>query len=91
MSRLRPSGFGAPSPLRPGLLTWGLGLAVSLACFGATGPLVAQQPAPQPTTAQQPQDPPMPTPLFRAVANVVRVDALVTEEKGGCPDEKSRE
>jgi VWFA-related protein len=41
-------------------------------CCGATTPVAAQQPTPQ-------EPPAMPTPLFRAVANVVRVDTLVTE------------
>jgi VWFA-related protein len=75
MIRLRPSGFGTTSPFRVRLRTWVVGFAASLVCFGATGPL-AQQPQTPPAA---PQDPPMPTPLFRAVANVVRVDALVTE------------
>jgi VWFA-related protein len=48
------------------------------ACFGAASLAFAQQePTPQPTPP--PQDPAMPTPLFRAVANVVRLDTLVTE------------
>jgi len=43
-------------------------------CLGVTSVVSAQQPTPMP------QEPPaMPTPLFRAVANVVRVDTLVTE------------
>ena len=41
---------------------------VLVACFGAASPASAQQ-----------EPPPQPTPLFRAVANVVRVDTLVTE------------
>lgn len=51
--------------------TWIGGFAVSLVCFGGQGR--AQQPAAQ---AQEPQ---MPTPVFRAAANIVRVDTLVTE------------
>ena len=56
------------------LRTWIAGVAVSVLCFGAPSPHAQQPPAPAP---QEP--PPQPTPLFRAVANVVRVDALVTE------------
>ena len=41
---------------------------VLVACFVAAGSAHAQQ-----------EPPPQPTPLFRAVANVVRVDTLVTE------------
>jgi VWFA-related protein len=51
------------------------GLAVFALVCGvcATSPIAAQQPQPVP------QEPAMPTPLFRAVANVVRVDTLVTQ------------
>jgi VWFA-related protein len=48
------------------------GVAVLIACVGAASRVAAQQPAPQ-------EPPTGPTPLFRAVANVVRVDTLVTE------------
>ena len=44
------------------------GFAVIVACVGAASPANGQQ-----------EPPPQPTPLFRAVANVVRVDTLVTE------------
>ena len=61
------------------LRTWGVGVA-ALVCFGASAPVTAQT---APTAAQTPptapQEPQLPTPLFRAVANVVRVDVLVTE------------
>lgn len=53
------------------LRTWIGGVAVSLVCFGGQGR--AQQPA---APAQEPQ---MPTPVFRAAANIVRVDTLVTD------------
>jgi VWFA-related protein len=57
------------------LRTWIAGFAVFMSCFGAQGPR-AEQPQTPPVA---PQDPAMPTPLFRATANVVRVDTLVTE------------
>jgi len=63
------------------LRTWIGGFTVSLACFGAAGSGSAQQPAApqQPATPPVAQEPAMPTPVFRAAANVVRVDTLVTE------------
>jgi len=61
--RTSQRGFGARARLRVPAL-----FVVLAASFGATTAARAQQ-----------EPPPQPTPLFRAVANVVRVDTLVTE------------
>lgn len=64
------------------LRTWIAGFAVSVVGFGGQAPFAQQPapaPAPAPTPSPLPQEPAMPTPVFRAAANVVRVDTLVTE------------
>jgi VWFA-related protein len=72
MIRLRMASgacFGVPSAR----LRRCLAVTALVACFGPARPVTAQQPPP---TQEPPQ---LPTPIFRAVANVVRVDTLVTE------------
>jgi VWFA-related protein len=76
MTRLRrrtsPHGFGAPSHLRA-CVTARFGAQARLALVLGAGLAAAA------TAHAQQEPPPQPTPTFRAVANVVRVDTLVTE------------